>query len=56
MLGHAAQNEFAESRVTIGAGNNDAGTDVGGDAVQLSHRIAVLVLLRREFGSRNAVT
>ena len=42
MLRHAAENQFAESRMTIGAGDHDTRPDVGGYAVQLSCRVPVL--------------
>ncbi len=56
MLCHAAEDQFPESRMTIGAGNNDTGADVGSDYVQLSGRVLALIRLRHEFGSGNTVT
>src|ERR1700736_5873092 len=45
MLRHAAEYQFAESRMTIGARDNDAGTDVGSYPFQLNRRVAVLIHL-----------
>src|SRR5450631_255719 len=54
MLRHAAENQFAESRMTVGAGDHDTRRDVRSYAVQLSYH--VLTPLRHELGGGNAMT
>ncbi len=55
MLGHAAEDQFAESRMTVGAGDNQPGADIGGDAVEPGGGVTVRIPLRDEFESGNAM-
>ena len=43
MLRHAAKVSFAESRMTIGAGDNDGSADIGGYSIQLGRHIPLLI-------------
>ena len=53
VLCHAAKDQFAESRMTIGAGDNNTRTDVGSNCVQLGDHVSAL--LRHDLGGGNAV-
>jgi hypothetical protein len=55
MLRHAAKDQFAESRVTVGTCNDQTGTDLAYDFVQLSGCVSAPVDFRRALGSQNAV-
>ena len=43
VLCHAAKDQFAESRMTIGAGDNDGSADIGGYSIQLDRHVPVLI-------------
>src|ERR1700730_14900291 len=54
MLRHATENQFAESRMTVGAGDHDTRRDVGGYAVQLGYHVPTPI--RHQLGGGNATT
>ena len=54
VLCHAAKDQFAESRMTIGTRYNNTCTDVGGYRIQLGYHVPAL--LRHDLGGGNAVT
>jgi hypothetical protein len=56
MLRHAAEYQFPESRMTICAGDNDTGANVGGYFVKLNSCVPTAILLRHELRGGNAMT
>src|SRR5260370_16944334 len=55
MLRHAAENQFAKSRMAICPRDNDTRTDVGSYSIQLDCGVPVPIIVRHEFGGGNTV-
>jgi len=55
MLGHAAENQFAKSRMTVRARDDDTCADVGGYRIQLNCDVMVHAGVGYQFGGSNAV-